>query len=1580
MPEPKVIGKISNTLEEIRDILLGSKSSKLQNSLQDISGSTISLTEMVQELVDITKKQAKVNLNNTRVTTVKTDKILKKATGSLDDIKDILSSIAYNVSDFSKKSGKSPNSDILNNPRKFFTEMSKDIDRGNSKGNSLISMINVFSRLSTISMKDIMKSKLKIKEITKTFENLKKSFEKFKNKKEIEDVTKYSLSAIEIVKKISKVGIFYLPAKLGVKAIDVVFFGKNGLLSKLKEFNKSKDDIKKAKKHILDLSVISGKLFAVTLMMTGVALFAPAAIAGTLATIGIMWSFGKLFEKFGDKDRDKKMKKGGEAMRLVMTSVLYAGAALTLIAIGTKNLKWGQLFKVIGAVWAFGELTMYFGKKETKKKAKDAAESMAWIMGSMAIAGAAMGVVNIATKGLKWKQVVLFGLTILEFALITKKVAENEKQIKKASVTMGIMMGSMFVAGVALGMINLATKGFKFEQLLMMGLSIMTFVGITQYVSKYDKKIREASVTMCIMMGAFTLAGLAIGVINLASRELNLMQVLAVGATIFEFVLITRYVSKYNKDIRTASVTMNILMGSMIIAGLGLYLVNKATKHMKFEQILIFGAGVLALASATVIISRFGDEIRKGAISLSIMMGAMVIAGAGLYLINQGTKDMEWEQLGMAAVAIGGLTLLTAGAGLLDVVVGKGAKTIAVAMAAMVMAGAGLYLLNKGTKDMEWNQLGMAGVAILGFVGIAALLGMPPVFAAVALGTVALGLLGISILAIGAGVALFGSLVDDNAIEKVSRGIPKVIEALTSVFGDGKDSNGNASFGDSVIGIITGCLRLGGVLFSSAALLIASFSLVFAGLALRTWANFPTSAIDNVEYAVGKLDNLFGLGFRKSENMTVGGLGGAALNLGGNIIGLCSTLIQSGKVFFGMGTLLFASVVLGMMKTNLDKWKNFDVKSIDKITKAVTKIDEFFGLGITKKRNSIASKIGGIFSDAFNIVTSPLTLGAGLIKSSESFNRLGRLSFAIGIVDKLADLMIKAGEKSGEMDTGLGRVFRAFEKFEKFVFKDTKISLSSIGKSLIEKITGNDAKSRLAVMKAAIDVVDRMVESIIKMGNYSGNIDSSIDSTFYALEKISDYFFADSDNKSSNVLKRIGKSISSANILGLWGGADKIETRLEILTSCVGIIGVMADALSKMNDLSPNIKTSIDNVFYALELVSDNFFGNADKDKASVLKKAGSAIRKSNLSGFFFGGSIKSRLEVILGCVGVIKSVADVVEMMGDESRDVEGNINKLCNALDTIVTRITANVDEDTLDDIEDIVDEFPAIFKHIKKILDNFEGLDENSVKNLETISGKCVPDILKVIYTFKSLNEKDVDSIEDITDDMSKIFKNVKKLLNYIPKDASSKIKDVSMIGSALNSFKSVDLNKVIMSEKEFGKLSRGIVDVTSKSDFGKMKLFNSVLNNFSQISNSGGTFSNSVSTVVDKINAIDIEKATALRETFKSFTGLSSVGGFFSNFRKQVNLFTNACVKLVEAINGNTDALRSETDIDETGGTTTIVNESKTVAISNVQELAEKITESMRKLNIGNGGFGNNDEVSVELRINGEGGDTWRISRI
>ena len=111
-------------------------------------------------------------------------------------------------------------------------------------------------------------------------------------------------------------------------------------------------------------------------------------------------------------------------------------------------------------------------------------------------------------------------------------------------------------------------------------------------------------------------------------------------------------------------------------------------------------------------------------------------------------------------------------------------------------------------------------------------------------------------------------------------------------------------------------------------------------------------------------------------------------------------------------------------------------------------------------------------------------------------------------------------------------------------------------------------------------------------------------------------------------------------------------------------------------------------------------------------------------------------------------------------------------------------------------------------------------------------------------------------------------------------------------------------------------------------------------------------------------------------------MGKTSNVFSNFDKRVKQFTDACIELVNAINGNTDAINnSEEEVtvkDVSGEEKTVKRKDaelmpKQMVMLNVDDLAMAIADQLNSLNV-------DCDANINLQINHEYGNEWRISRM
>ena len=299
----------------------------------------------------------------------------------------------------------------------------------------------------------------------------------------------------------------------------------------------------------------------------------------------------------------------------------------------------------------------------------------------------------------------------------------------------------------------------------------------------------------------------------------------------------------------------------------------------------------------------------------------------------------------------------------------------------------------------------------------------------------------------------------------------------------------------------------------------------------------------------------------------------------------------------------------------------------------------------------------------------------------------------------------------------------------------------------------------------------------------------------------------------------------------------------------------------------------------------------------------------------------------------------------------------------------------------------------------------------KNADAISviADSMYKISQSLKDFQNVGGNFVDKVIESIDKIANYFFTKKDFDGGFIKKFKGGMKKLSdTIGYFNKKTKDIDCNKMSSIVETFEKISSRVFE-TWKDDYSKraVQIKNSIKNLiepfdeggknyrknvnattklFEQMSNpsfaSAGETMRRASSFVRAINTVDMEKAMSLTEMFKSFASLGKTSNVFSNFDKRVKQFTDACIELVNAINGNTDAINnSEEEVtvkDVSGEEKTVKRKDaelmpKQMVMLNVDDLAMAIADQLNSLNV-------DCDANVNLQINNESGNEWRISRM
>ena len=323
--------------------------------------------------------------------------------------------------------------------------------------------------------------------------------------------------------------------------------------------------------------------------------------------------------------------------------------------------------------------------------------------------------------------------------------------------------------------------------------------------------------------------------------------------------------------------------------------------------------------------------------------------------------------------------------------VSKGSLVLLLMSTSIIAFGLGLGLMVKAVKDMKLKDVGLMIASIAG-VGLA-VAGIGLLSVPIALGSSVMLLLSASLGILGLALNYWKTFDASKSMDNVKVAIGGLRDTFGLELGKGDEKK---SFGQRLKGglmdIAMGVLNFGSTFFIMGSLLLAGAALGILKKGLESWDNFDgKKSANNIKTGIGALQEVFGLEDRKGENISANVNGG--LN---DLIGLASSIFQMGSTFAKMGTLVFATAMMDIIRLTLIPWEKYDPsKSVGNMRTAVTGLEEMFGLQSSQNKTIGGSIVGGI--------TDLLSLGSGLLKMGDTMVKMGTLLIATGAMEKIKE-------------------------------------------------------------------------------------------------------------------------------------------------------------------------------------------------------------------------------------------------------------------------------------------------------------------------------------------------------------------------------------------------------------------------------------------------------------------------------------------------------------------------------------------------------------------------------------------------
>ena len=496
----------------------GDKVSKANpKNVQNILDETKNIRKSIDNL---TKSIIKQSLNSSNPVVAKLiDNTSKVNPKNIQNILDETKNITKSIDNLTKSSIKGSNPVVAKlsdkASQKVANAMVKDIEKQNKNG-GITALVDAFTKLKNISIKDIIFGKQKLKIITKIFKNSETDL-KIKEK-DLNSIIKLINAAPEMITSLSKINrkVNKIIKNDTITKLGDILVGKKSILIISKSLKKNDKLFTEATKISNDIKELLSSLKKTLRNLFFASLWSKVASFGIKSIDSTLDKILTLTKKISKNKKNietstKTAKKITTLVgNLLVTSIFLTIAAATgiLATFGSKCLS-----KMIDTIIPVAEKLSKNNKKFSK--AINSALILTAFTGIMAIASLALA--TIAVTGIPAIIGSVFMAGIVTINLITFTIlSKASNTIKKGGLAMAIMGGSLLIFGIALGKISDATKNMSWEQLGMIGTLTVGF-GLA------IAALGVPTVALFVMIGSGVLGAMGIALYTFA-KSLKIMS------------------------------------------------------------------------------------------------------------------------------------------------------------------------------------------------------------------------------------------------------------------------------------------------------------------------------------------------------------------------------------------------------------------------------------------------------------------------------------------------------------------------------------------------------------------------------------------------------------------------------------------------------------------------------------------------------------------------------------------------------------------------------------------------------------------------------------------------------------------------------------------------------------------------------------------------------------------------------------------------------------------------------------------------------------------------------------------------
>ena len=819
---------------------------------------------------------------------------------------------------------------------------------------------------------------------------------------------------------------------------------------------------------------------------------------------------------------------------------------------------------------------------------------------------------------------VLFGGLMGALKILSKYMGD----LKKVGRTSVLMISMAIAIGILAGALK-KIASIETEKLLpaiiALGAIMAYMIGTAKLLGKGGKNLTKGAGQLILMAVAVRILASAIKALGKLEPEQMLQGIAGFGAIMLILVGLSSYMSRQKADMIKGS-------AGIIAMAIGIRIIASAIKSMgsmendQFLQGLAgFGAIMLILVGLSSYLSRHGGTFAKGGASMLILSVSLLIMAK----VAKQFGEMEWESLGKAGAAIGGILVFATILALL----GKMGPSILLGATSLLIAGVALSIMVPVLKklgEIKWETMAKAGGYLLGIMVALVLLGavasaLMDTGAILALAALAgtlllfgagIALIGAGLMMIGAGIAALAASLTVSAAAIVAQLtiiltgiimlIPNTIKALAEglVLFIVTIANSFDQIADALVTII---VKICDVLITCVPKIVETILVIFTSLLESLAEHYPDMLDAGMRIIIAfleglalKLPDLIQAGFDLIISFINGvadairnnaqAIKDAMQNLGQAMLdGLCTFLgINSpSKKFMEIGLNIIQGLINGL---------------VDGIVKVVTKVKEI----ANKMAEAVHEKIAK-FKEIGGKLINALKDGVADFKD-KVVNKVK--SVAKGAVSTLKDFINNFKEAGKNLMNGLKDGITAAK--DKVVNKVKSIANGAI--DTIKKALGIHSPSTVFrkigeyTIQGMINGISMMGKAVSKVSEKVGNL--AINGMNKSIDKVADLLSTDIDSEPT--IKPVLDLSEIQNGVGKMNGMFNNQT-----------VGVNAN-LNAISNMSRN------------RMNTNNEMLSAIKDLGKSLDNAGTT-NNYNVNGVNYSGDsdVQSAIETLVRAVTV---------------------------------------------------------------------------------------------------------------------------------------------------------------------------------------------------------------------------------------------------------------------------------------------------------------------------------------------------------